>query len=444
MITSFLGHLHPVLLHLPIGIFSLAFILFYFNPDKSVRLSRQLGFILLLSWISAMISAGSGLLLNTSGEYNEQAAETHQWSAIAFTILCGGVYFLHLYNLKINQVHKAFQPVFIAAMIAMVFTGHAGGSLTHGADFLWPEQEESEKQVKVIPVLSDTSTFTVYDGLVQPLLASKCENCHKAGKQKGGLRMDDFGLLLKGGKNGKIIQPGDAASSEMMARILLPGDDDKHMPPKGKKQLTENEIALLHWWIAQGADNKLTIQGAASSDTVRQMLQPSTAMVKEKSELPTISMPDSVTVNQLKQVGFLVKPIAAGSGWLEISAVNMTSITAKELQELEPVASQVYSLNLSGQLLKDADLSAVSKLLNLKRLDVRNTGVSNQFVETIKSLDKLEYLNLVGTSLTDQGLKQMMQMKGLKKVYCWNTVVTPDAVRFCNQQRPDIRISMGY
>jgi hypothetical protein len=57
--------------------------------------------------------------------------------------------------------------------------------------------------------------------------------------------MDDFGLLLKGGKNGKIIQPGDASSSEMMVRILLPGNDDKHMPPKGKKQLTENEIALF-------------------------------------------------------------------------------------------------------------------------------------------------------------------------------------------------------
>jgi mono/diheme cytochrome c family protein/uncharacterized membrane protein len=444
MITSFLGHLHPVLLHLPIGIFSLAFILFYFNPDKSVRLSRQLGFILLLSWISAMISAGSGLLLNTSGEYNEQAAETHQWSAIAFTILCGGAYFLHRYNLKINQVHKAFQPVFIAALIAMVFTGHAGGSLTHGADFLLPEQEESEKQIKVIPALSDTSTFTVYDGLVQPLLASKCENCHKAGKQKGGLRMDDFGLLLKGGKNGKIIQPGDAASSEMMARILLPGDDDKHMPPKGKKQLTENEIALLHWWIAQGADNKLTIQGAASSDTVRQMLQPSTEMVKEKSELPTIPMPDSVTVNQLKQIGFLVKPIAAGSGWLEVSSLNMTQPTAEKLQQLVAIATNVYSLNISGHPFSEADLSIISKLANLKRLDARNTGVSDRFVATIAGLEKLEYLNLVGTSLTDQGLKQMMQMKGLKKVYCWNTGVTPDAVRFCNQQRPDIQVAVGY
>jgi len=32
----------------------------------------------------------------------------------------------------------------------------------------------------------------------------------------------------------------------------------------------------------------------------------------------------------------------------------------------------------------------------------------------------------------------------LKKVYCWNTGVTPDAVLFCNQQRPDIQVAVGY
>jgi uncharacterized membrane protein/mono/diheme cytochrome c family protein len=444
MITSFLGHLHPVLLHLPIGVFSLAFLLFYVSPDKSLRLSRQLGFILFLSWITAMISAGSGLLLNTSGEYNEQAAETHQWSAIVFTILCGGVYFLHRYNLKINQVHGAFQPIFIAALIAMVFTGHAGGSLTHGADFLWPEQEESEKQVKVIPVLSDTSAFTVYDGLVQPLLASKCENCHKAGKQKGGLRMDDFGLLLKGGKNGKIIQPGDAASSEMMVRILLPEDDDKHMPPKGKQQLSEKEVALLHWWIAHGADHTVTIREVSSLDTVSQMIEISEKDSAVISKIPMISLPDSLKLATLIRAGFTVRPLSAGSGWLEVTTVKMNTIDESTLQLLTTLSPHIYSLSLAGLSLTTEQVRSLTNLNYLKRLDLRNTRLNDAAIGQLIKLEQLEYLNLVGTVLTDAGLQQLQPLTQLKNLYCWNTWVTPKGKAGFTAKRPETHLELGY
>ncbi|MFM1964239.1 MAG: hypothetical protein RLZZ172_3084 [Bacteroidota bacterium] len=443
MITSFLGHLHPILLHLPIGIFSLAFVIFYFNPDKSVRLSKQLGFILLLSWISAMLSAASGFLLNTSGEYNEQAAETHQWSAIAFTILCGAVYFLHRYNLKINQIHKAFQPVFIAALIAMVFTGHAGGSLTHGADFLWPQQEEAEKQVKAIPVLSDTSSFTVYDGLVQPLLAAKCESCHKAGKQKGGLRMDDFSLLLKGGKNGKIIQPGDAASSEMIARIMLPQDDDKHMPPKGKKQLTEKETALLHWWIMQGANSRQSIREVASNDTVRQMLQVATPELNTEPKLPVVAPVDTALIKELKASGFTIRLLAEGSGWLDVSTINMKTLTQQQFEQLVRISANTYGLSLADQQLTGIDLKLFGKLTQLRRLDIRNTPLGDSFLSVLSNLENLEYLNLVGTTVSDQGLKYIVELKGLRKVYCWNTQISVEAINNLKLKYPQLSIIKG-
>jgi hypothetical protein len=58
---------------------------------------------------------------------------------------------------------------------------------------------------------------------------------------------------LKGGKHGAIIKANDPANSELIKRLLLPEEDEHHMPPKGKTPLTEQEIALLHWWIQQGA-----------------------------------------------------------------------------------------------------------------------------------------------------------------------------------------------
>ena len=64
--------------------------------------------------------------------------------------------------------------------------------------------------------------------------------------------MDDVAMLMKGGKDGKVIEPGNADSSEMIKRLLLPVDNQDHMPPKEKPQPSESQIALLHWWISEG------------------------------------------------------------------------------------------------------------------------------------------------------------------------------------------------
>ena len=65
--------------------------------------------------------------------------------------------------------------------------------------------------------------------------------------------MDQPELLMKGGKDGAVIKVNDPDKSEMIKRLLLAREEEHHMPPKEKSQLTEKEIALLHWWIAGGA-----------------------------------------------------------------------------------------------------------------------------------------------------------------------------------------------
>jgi hypothetical protein len=77
-------------------------------------------------------------------------------------------------------------------------------------------------------------------------------------------------------------------------------------------------------------------------------------------------------------------------------------------------------------------------LENLKKLDVRNTGLSDHFLENIVGLSQLEYINLVGTKVSDDGLKYLSQLKGMKKVYCWNSEITIQAITGLNQKRPDV------
>lgn len=87
---------------------------------------------------------------------------------------------------------------------------------------------------------------------VQPLLESKCYDCHRGGKAKGGLKLDDVASALEGGESdGPAVIPGKPTESALLARIVSE-DDDEVMPPKGDR-LTKDEIRLVETWIREGA-----------------------------------------------------------------------------------------------------------------------------------------------------------------------------------------------
>ena len=69
-------------------------------------------------------------------------------------------------------------------------------------------------------------------------------------QNKGKLRLIPKNLL-RGGKDGKVLVPGK--SDEVKYERLLLDPLEKHMPPKGRPQLTEAETNIIHWWINAGA-----------------------------------------------------------------------------------------------------------------------------------------------------------------------------------------------
>ena len=87
---------------------------------------------------------------------------------------------------------------------------------------------------------------------IRPLLDRSCASCHGAGKQKGGLRLDQRQAAFRGGPElGPAIVPGQGADSPLV-RVVAGLVPDLLMPEKGER-LTLAEIALLRTWIDQGA-----------------------------------------------------------------------------------------------------------------------------------------------------------------------------------------------
>jgi hypothetical protein len=85
---------------------------------------------------------------------------------------------------------------------------------------------------------------------IQPIFAARCLSCHVAGKEKGGLRLDDGAEAMLGGNSGTVIVPGKSADSRLI-HVVAGTDPDTRMPPKGP--LSAAEVGKLRAWIDQGA-----------------------------------------------------------------------------------------------------------------------------------------------------------------------------------------------
>src|SRR5215212_4133145 len=81
-----------------------------------------------------------------------------------------------------------------------------------------------------------------YDREVHPILAAKCFACHGGDKRSGGLSLSNYAEAMRGGRNGKVVNPGSSAESLIVQRVL--GEGAPAMPPAGEP-LSASEIALL-------------------------------------------------------------------------------------------------------------------------------------------------------------------------------------------------------
>ena len=99
------------------------------------------------------------------------------------------------------------------------------------------------------------------------MFAVRCSGCHGAEKRKAKMRLDTFDGVMRGGEDGAVVVAGDPSKSLMMRRLLLPLDDEDHMPPAKKPQPTRAELDVLRWWIAQGASREVTLDHGLAADT---------------------------------------------------------------------------------------------------------------------------------------------------------------------------------
>ena len=441
-IAELIGPFHPVLVHLPIGILLLAglFQLLALKPKYGL-LHGATGIALFWGMIAAIASGISGYLLSLSGDYDEELVSTHQWFGISTAIVSLIAYLFHRWE----NVYAKWVILLMVPLI--IVTGHLGGTLTHGAGYLTQGFSKTEKPgEQEIKPIADVQEANVYAEIIQPIFESKCYTCHNKRKKKGGLRLDEPSFILKGGKDGEVIKPGNTAESDMIRRILLPRNEEDHMPPKEKPQLKDNEIELLHWWVGTGASFDKKTKELEQPEKIKPILLALQKEVKKTpSDLPQapVDKADEKDIQKLKVRGIVVLPVAQNSNYLKANFITVDSITGNDIALLLPIKKQLVWLNLGGKKIQDTILTTVSQLTNLTRLQLDNTPVTDKGLASLASLTDLQYLNLVGTAVTPAGVLQLKGLPRLQAVYLYKTFIKSSDWQTLKNNFPKVTLDTG-
>lgn len=451
-----IGLLHPLIVHLPIGILFFALLLSLLPKTlrNSLRKAQQIA--LLVGTISAVIASITGYLLSRSGDYDLSAVTPHQWSGILTSV----------FTLLAFIIKKIQRPLIWIAMITLCITGHLGGEITHGGDYLdglfkttpFSSNQETEEvmisadTMKSTPdTLMQSITYSPYQSNIVPLLEANCYSCHSSRKKKGGLRLDSEQWIKAGGKNGLILTSGNPEKSVLFTHLRLPIEDEKHMPPKGKKQLNSGEINTIFQWIKMGAPfgeiEKISAQETVTifqpENTVSIQQDSQQIIIQEIEKLTPLKAADPTIIQSLVSQEIVIKPVANRENGLYISLMNTKKITPEIITKLSALKDQVVELKLNEMMISDESLQFLSEFKQLKALNLSQTAVGDDEMMYIKDLPELQYLNLYGTRVTDQSLEQIKQMKKIRKVNLWNTGISEKEIQRFNRSHPEINIEYG-
>jgi len=431
-----IGRIHPLLVHLPIGILLLAILFEWLPAKKKYRyLKRSTQTILLIGSGTAILSCFTGYLLSQSGDYESDLVGWHQWMGIALTVYSLGYAWM--------RSEKGFKPFYksfsVVLAILLSITGHLGSSLTRGEDYLTAGLP-SNSSMDISKVNLSEALF--YDDLVKPILEDKCYACHGPYKQKGKLRLDDPQHILKGGKDGVVIVAGKTDESEMIDRMLLPLDDEDHMPPKQKKQLSEKEIEVLKLWIASGADFKKSVVESNQLASLKKVL--SSESVKAVSDVPEndVTTADSKVMDELIKLGVVLVPVANASNYLSANLINVSSLDSA-VDLLSKLNEQLVWLKGGGQPLTDSHLAKLSVLQKITRLNLDGTEITDSGLSRLKSLNALIYLNMNNTKVTSTGIRNLTSLKQLQAVFLYGTNIKAEEIESTRKLLPNTIFEMG-
>jgi hypothetical protein len=266
---------------------------------------------------------------------------------------------------------------------------------------------------------SEQLSDSFYTKHIHLILEDNCAACHGEGKVKGGLRVDTYELLMRGGKDGPVIVAGNPERSLLLSRVTLPSNHKLFMPAEGKPPLNAEQIAWLRAWIAQGASPSM--QSLAGIESPEDSREPALPPVGDYSSLmPRIEQMSRSYGAKLMQVsknpgdGLILNTVDAG-----------VSFDDQQIKQFTIFAPFIVEAELGRTSITDNCFDTLKQFTHLRVLHLEDTSITGSGLVQLSDLSELHYLNLTGTQVTSSAVAPLQAMKNLRHLYLYNTPARP-------------------
>lgn len=464
--VRFIGHFHPVILHLPIGIFILIvcqeFVAMFSRSKPNGNILP-----IFLGASSAVVAMLAGFLLYQGGSFEgSDLVEDHLWGGLIFACVAVLTFIAKAWSLAPGSSQALYRVLVLGSVGVMSYASHLGATITHGKGYITeyapdpirkilhmqPREKKGKKAIQVVVPVKPLEQRIVFADIVQPILNKRCVQCHGEKKVRGKFRMDTYELLVKGGKEGDDITPGDAKKSGIVSRVELPADDEEHMPPDGKKGLEPHELEIIKWWITEGADPAKTIADMKLPDEIRNAIAKldisipkgdAVGHTEPKADTPSAELSATIAKLSVDFPGGLTFE-SQSSSMLTFTGVSLRKNLTDELfAKLGSVIPKMVTVDLAASSVTDKSVAMLAAATELKMIRLAETGITDASIDTLVKLKKLESINLYGTKVTDAGVKKLTVLTNLKRLYLWQTAVTPAAIAELQKALPGLEIVTG-
>jgi uncharacterized membrane protein len=424
---QFLGRFHPLAVHLPIGLIVLVPVLEIAGAFRPA-MREAAGFVLALACAACFGTLMLGYLLAYGSGDTGATVTRHMWGGIVLAIgmtLC----VLARPWWSSGSMPRVYPVLLGCMMVVLLWTAHQGGSLTHGSGYLTEYMPTPLKRLALLGTVDAAVPDSFYAKHINPILDANCVTCHGTRKGEGGLRLDSYESLMRGGKDGPVIVARNADKSLLLARITLPQGDPHRMPAEGRPPLKPNEIAWIRAWIGTGA-----------SPSIKEVA--GVRLPAEPHDVPPDPVGDySQLANEIAAMrhaqGAKLLPVSAkpSDGLILDTVDSASSFGDAQLAAFQKFAPYIVEADLARTAVTDASFDTLARFSHLHALHLEGTSVTGQGIAKLAALPRLNYLNLSETKMTTDSLGPLKSMHNLRHVYLFDTPAQQSTQESAGEER---------
>jgi uncharacterized membrane protein len=425
---QFIGRFHPLVVHFPIALFLLVPILeLAGRRPRFAYLRLSVNFVLGLATVGALTAEALGWCLARSGGYSGRLITQHMWGGVLLSIICWVCWTLRT---RRRELGAAYAIALALGVGLVAWTGYRGGQLSLGQNHLTEHMPDGLRNLlgvepsHAIVATADPNTF--YGARIQPIFAARCISCHGEDKHKGNLRLDSYRALMRGGKDGPVIQSGNTQASDLFRRITLPTSHDDFMP-KGKQPLTTDQVKLIELWIGAGASDTLAVNAiknapsgsAAPAAVTFEEIDPAAVAKLRAAIVPMVSQLQ-------KQFPNILDYDSRSSADLRLNVSTLGSKFGDEqLEAFAPIAGHIIVADLSRTAITNRSAAIIATMKQLRVLRLMDTRLTDAAFMRLDSLSQLESLDVYGTPITPAVLPAIARLPKLSHFYAGQTGIQP-------------------